>query len=136
MRTTFKFDERRGCHRRGAEGAEKYECICSVFLCALCASAVKTIRSSGAKLARGLIRLDAGGEVVLGDVTEHLARESLIGLGPILRESVGIFEILGLELRLKHAVQLGDKLVEGPASTGAGVEHAGGLRRQRFHVGL
>jgi hypothetical protein len=58
-----------------------------------------------------------------------LLRQGLIGFRPILREAVGVLEVVGLELRTQHAIELIDDLVERPASPRPGVVDAAFLAR-------
>src|SRR5688572_14121075 len=89
-----------------------------------------------AELARRMVHVDACAQVELGLIAELLAGEALVGLRPVLREAVRVFEVVRLEVGLEHAVELRDDLVERPAPPGAGVEGAALVRGERFHVRL
>src|SRR5207249_8558078 len=93
-----------------------------------------SLRARG-ELAGGVVGLDAGAQVVLGLVAELLAGQGRIGLGPVLGEAVGILKIVGLKIGLQDAIELGDDVVEAPASAGAGVVDAAFARFHGADVG-
>ena len=71
-----------------------------------------------------MVGIDSFAEVVFGAVAELGAGFGEIALGPVLRERIGVFEIVGLEVGFENAVELVYDLVEGESVTGTGVPSA------------
>src|SRR5690349_16539241 len=67
---------------------------------------------SGTQITRCVIGLDSLCQIVLRGVSEHAAGFGQVGLRPVLREAVGVLEIVGREIGFQHAVELLDHLVE------------------------
>lgn len=92
-------------------------------------------RSLAPELTRCVVSIDPARQIEARVVTEDFSRLREIGFGPGLEEAVGVLEILGRQIRLKHAIELLDDLVirEGAAATD--VEYAGCFALHRREVG-
>jgi len=62
-----------------------------------------------------------------GGNTEPFARQRLIGLRPILRETVGIIEIIRLQIGLQNAIEFRDNSLNDQLRPRAGIKDAAGL---------
>src|SRR5579884_3939929 len=96
---------------------------------------LRCMQTSGVLKSAGiLVGTDAGGDIgVLRFVAEHFDGFGDVGLGVLLEEGVGVFEVVGLEGCAKRFVEAGDDFVEGVRLPAADVEDGGEGRVVDFH---